>query len=239
MLQSALLQHPRGSCTHGFTTRQDGDLRPGAEGQAAATARLVQALGGAGELITVTQVHGALAVDAEAAREAMRAGAPLEADAIISAGKNNHSVIAVRVADCVPILLAAPNGVAAIHAGWRGSAADITRIALHALCDATGCRPSDVRAAIGPCISAAVYEVGQNVIDGLSSVAVNDLWRTVGPTGRDHANLALLNADILRAAGASVDVLGLCTVGDERLWSYRRDGEAGGRQAAAIRWGGG
>ena len=237
MLQSALLHHPRGRYTHGFTTREDGDLRPGAEGQAAAAARIVHALGGTGPLLAVTQVHGARVVDGNEAAEAMRAGTPLEADAIISTRED--AVIAVRVADCVPILLTAPGGVAAIHAGWRGSAADITRIGLRALCDATGCSPSEVRAAIGPCISAAVYEVGPNVIEGLSGVAVNDLWRTVGPNGRDHANLALLNADILRDAGARVDVLGLCTVGDARFWSYRRDGETGGRQAAVIRWAGG
>lgn len=172
--------------------------------------------------------------------QAIDAAAPrlLEADAIISSQPG--VVIAVRTADCVPILLAGPGGVAAIHAGWRGTAADVTRAGVRALCAATGCVPSDLRAAIGPCISGAEYEVGRDVVLACERVAPADAgraWHSVGPNGRDHVDLAILNANILLDLGVQVDVLGICTVTDGRFWSYRRDGEAGGRQVAAIRWG--
>lgn len=234
MIHSSLLERDPARLASGFTERSDGDLRPGAHGQPEAAAGLVRALGGRGPLGVVSQVHGARVVDARAALDALASGAALEADGIVSTLAD--TVIAVRVADCVPVLLRAPGGVAALHAGWRGTASDIVRIGLRALCDATGCAPGEVRAAIGPCISAAVYEVGEEVVAGLRGVAVNDAWRSVGPRGRDHADLARVNADILRDAGVQVDVLAACTVGDARFWSHRRDGAAGGRQAGAIRW---
>lgn len=231
MLQSPLLT----PVSHAFTGIRDGDLRPGSPGQAEAAARLVARLGGDGPLRIVTQVHGARVVDVHA----IDAAAPglLEADAIISTQPG--VVIAVRTADCVPILLAGPRGVAAIHAGWRGTAADVTRAAVRALCAATGAAPSDLRAAIGPCISGAEYEVGPDVVHACERVAPagRQAWHHVAPNGRDHVDLAILNANILLDLGVQVDVLGICTVTDGRFWSYRRDGEAGGRQVAAIRWG--
>lgn len=234
MIHSSLLESGAALPASGFTERTDGDLRPGAPGQPEAAAALVRALGGTGPLCVVSQVHGARVVDAADALAAMASGTPLEADGIVSTRAD--TVIAVRVADCVPVLLRAPGGVAALHAGWRGTAADIVRIGLHALCHATGCAPGDVRAAIGPCISAAVYEVGDEVVTGLRGVAVDDAWRSTGPRGRDHADLTRVNADILRHAGVAVEVMGACTVGDPRFWSHRRDGASGGRQAGAIRW---
>lgn len=233
MLQSPLLT----PIPHAFTGIGDGDLRPGSPGQTEAAARLVASLGGHGPLRAVTQVHGAVVVDVQA----IDAAAPglLEADAIISTQPG--VVIAVRTADCVPILLAGPRGVAAIHAGWRGTAADVTRAAVRALCAATGAAPSDLRAAIGPCISGAEYEVGPDVVHACERVAPAGLlgpaWHYNAPNGRDHVDLAQLNANILADLGVQVDAPGICTVTDGRFWSYRRDGEAGGRQVAAIRWG--
>ena len=234
MVHSALLS----SLPHAFTDVTDGDLRPGRPGQPGAAARLVRLLGGAGPLRVVNQVHGSRVVGVAE----IDASAPdvLDADAIVSVTPG--VVIAVRVADCVPILVGTRPGVrragvAAIHAGWRGTAADITRGVVQALCEAAGCAPSDLYAAIGPCISGAVYEVGPEVCDALGAVGVagRDAWRTLGATGRANVDLAQLNADILDALGVEVDRLGLCTVGDRRFWSHRRDGDAGGRQVGAIR----
>lgn len=186
-------------------------------------ARLVALLGGQGPLRVVSQVHGARVVRGEQASPAC------EADAIVSTVPG--TVIAVRVADCVPILLAAPGGVAAVHAGWRGTAADIARLALVALCDAAACKPSDVRAAVGPSICGACYEVGQEVLDAVAQVAPGDTWRV----GARNVDLGGANAAILRAAGVSVDRLPHCTRCGTGYWSYRRDGTAGGRQVGAIR----
>ncbi len=217
MYASALLS----SVPHAFTGAADGDHRPGADGDAAA--RLVAALGGEGPVRSVTQVHGARVVRAEDADLAV------EADAIVSTRPG--AVIAVRVADCVPVLLAAPGGVAAVHAGWRGTAADVVRAALDELRRATGARPGDVRAAVGPSICGACYEVGDEVIAAVAAVAPGASWRV----GARNVDLAEANAAILRAEGVAVDVLGRCTRCGTGFWSYRRDGPAGGRQVGAIR----
>lgn len=235
MVHSALLS----SLPHAFTEVTDGDLRPGRPGQPEAAARLVERLGGVGALRVVNQVHGNRVVSV-AEIDACSPGA-LDADAIVSVQRG--VVIAVRVADCVPILVGTRagverGGVAAIHAGWRGTAADITRVAVRALREATGCATADLVAAIGPCISGAVYEVGPEVGEALEAVAPpgGEGWRVSTGAGRARVDLAALNADILRELGVEVDGLGLCTVADRRFWSHRRDGEAGGRQVGAIRW---
>lgn len=217
MYASSLLSHVR----HGFTDAADGDHRPGADGPAAA--RLLAALGAEGPVRAVTQVHGARVVRAEDATLAV------EADAIVSTVPG--AVVAVRVADCVPILLAAPGGVAAVHAGWRGTAADIARVALRALLDATGARAGDVRAAVGPCICGACYEVGDEVLAGVGAVAPGTSWRI----GARNVDLGAANAAILRAEGVAVDRVAKCTRCDDGFWSYRRDGASGGRQVGAIR----
>lgn len=217
MLASVLLS----SVPHCFTEARDGDHRPGADGDAAA--RLVSALGGTGRLRVVSQVHGARVVRAEDASPAV------EADAIVSTVPG--VVVAVRVADCVPILLAAPRGVAAIHAGWRGTAADIVRIALGALCEAAECGPFEVRAAVGPCICGACYEVGDDVRAAIARVAPGASWRV----GERNVDLGEANAAILRGEGVAVDRLQHCTRCGSGLWSFRRDGAAGGRQVGAIR----
>lgn len=219
MLQSTLLA----DVPHGFTGRAEDNLGRDEAGRLA-RARLVARLGGSGDLVTALQVHGGHVVDAEAA-----AAADTEGDAIVSTSAAR--VIAVRVADCVPILLAAPGGVAAIHAGWRGTAAGITGRALDWLCARTGTSPDRVRAAVGPCICGRCYEVGPEVIDGVASVAVGTDWRV----GTRNVDLAVANASVLRAAGVRVEVLGVCTRCDPRFWSHRRDGAAAGRQVGAIR----
>ncbi len=217
MIQSDLLA----GVAHGFTGVEDGDHRPGVD--ATAGPRLVAMLGGEGPLRRVTQVHGAGVVHVAAFSP------ETEADAIVSAVPG--VVISVRVADCVPILLAAPRVVAAVHAGWRGTAADITRAALRAVCSVAGCAPASVRAAIGPAICGRCYQVGSEVLEGVSRVAAGASWVGAG----SHVDLAEANASILRAEGVRVEVLGLCTRCGPGFWSYRRDGATGGRQVGAIR----
>lgn len=208
-----------------FTGAADGDFRPEREGYDQARGALLGELGGA-RLVMVTQVHGATVVNAA------DADMSVQADGLISTHAN--TVIAVRVADCVPVLLSCPGGVAAIHAGWRGTAADIVRVGLKALCEATGCSPRQVSGVVGPCISGKVYAVGSDVVSALRVVAVGCDWLFDGATPR--VALDVVNADILRAAGVSVRVIGACTVSDPGHWSHRRDGPSAGRQVGAIRW---
>lgn len=213
MLRSRLLA----ATPHAFSGRADGDMRREVRGPSEA---VVAALGGRGPLVTATQVHGRAVVFAE------QVGSdPVEADALVCTTPG--TVIAVRVADCVPVLLAAPGGVAAIHAGWRGTAADVVREGLRALCEATGVAPSRVRAAVGPSIRGCCYAVGDEVIVGVEAVAPGRSWLR-----GQQVDLAIANAEILAAAGVEVEVVGGCTRCGEGWYSHRA-GDAE-RQVGAI-----
>ena len=137
---------------HGWTTR---DLAlEGDEGRCAAGwQRLAEGEGVAREhLVALRQVHGATVVSDSAS------GA--EADALVSS--NPDRLLTVRVADCVPLLVAdrRTGAVAAVHAGWRGTASGIAAAAIRRLQAEFGSTPSDLVAAIGPSIRVCCYEVG-------------------------------------------------------------------------------
>lgn len=153
----------------------------------------------------------------------------------------------VMVADCLPILLAAPDGrgVAALHAGWRGlaGAGDMNGVGIvhngvQALCEATGSAPAELRAWLGPCIGPQRFEVGADVLRGFG----RDPERTdadvrfvpCGP-GKWLADLPGLARDVLHAIGVQdISSADACTVSDaSRFFSYRRD-HVTGRQAASI-----
>ncbi len=151
--------------------------------------------------------------------------------------------VAVRVADCTPILLWDPErgAVAAVHAGWRGTAQDIVGAALAVGRDALGVDPTRVRAAIGPCIGVCCFEVGPEVPEGLRGAGLADpeFGLTPGPRGRDHVDLRRANRSLLVRAGVRperVEDVGGCTVcaPGPRYESYRRDGPAAGRMRALI-----
>ena len=163
----------------------------------------------------------------------------------------------VMVADCLPLLLAAPQGrgVAALHAGWRGLAGagvmngrGIVHAGVRALCDATGADPADLRAWLGPCIGPDRFEVGADVLAGFGvdplHAAGHPRFRARDANGAQAAepdtmkwlaDLPGLARDALAALGVShVDGGQWCTVSDaSRFFSFRRDGVTG-RQAAAI-----
>lgn len=207
---------------HGFSGVADGDVRPGPEA-AAVGARLAARLGGAGRLVTVSQVHGAAVIDAA------DVGPGAEADALVS--DRPGVVIAVRVADCVPILLDGPGVVAAIHAGWRGTVADIVRRTLTVLRERHGVPPEALRAAIGPAICGDCYEVSPEVVEAVGRVAPGTAWQR----RPRHVDLRAANAAILAEHGVACEVVGPCTRCGGGLWSHRRDGAAAGRQVGMIR----
>lgn len=127
----------------------------------------------------------------------------------------------VRTADCLPIALVGPDGAAMLHGGWRGLAGGIVAAGAGALPDAT-------TAALGPSARGCCYEVGEEV-----HVHFAEFDARVG-----ERNLALERVATaqLRAAGIE-DVVdtGICTMCDERFFSYRREGDAAGRQGG-IAW---
>jgi YfiH family protein len=172
------------------------------------------------------QVHGASVL---LATEGMRAEGPVEADALVARAARadgRRLAVGVRVADCVPVLVAdvASGDVAAIHAGWRGVAAGIVGAALAEL----GGR--QLVAAIGPCIESCCFEVGLEVSARLGFVV-----REAG--GKAYVDLRAAVRAQLRTAGvedARIDDVRGCTKHDARFHSFRRDGANSGRMLASI-----
>ena len=147
----------------------------------------------------------------------------------------------VLVADCLPVLLAAPTAVAAAHAGWRGLAAGVLERTVRALCAGTGCAPDALCAWLGPCIGPRQFEVGADVLAAFDVAAEQaDAPGFVWQGMRDRAprwlaDLQGLARKRLQQAGvARISSAQRCTF-EERsdFFSYRRDGVTG-RMAAAI-----
>jgi YfiH family protein len=167
-------------------------------------------------------------------------GVPLgEADAVVSdlPGVN----VAVVTADCVPILIAEESGrrVAAVHAGWRGLAAGIVEAAVAAL-EEGGSTPSQLLAAVGPCIGGCCYEVDAPVTTALVGCFGRAVGDFVSPSRQDHEwlDLAGLTQLALERAGVSPArvsrLADACTRCDEkRFHSHRRDGAGAGRM---VHW---
>jgi len=168
------------------------------------------------------QVHSARVLPAHA-------GQCGEGDALV--GRGRGLALSVVTADCVPLLLAGPSGIAAAHAGWRGIAAGVVGATVAALGGPAGETVAWIGPAIGPCC----YEVGQEVAAQVAAASAPDVI-TAGPAGRPHLDLQLAVRRQLQAAGLrQVHVLPLCTrCQDARLHSYRRDGKAAGRNHAFI-----
>ena len=188
--------------------------------------------------VWLRQVHGARVVRVGAAD---LGAAAAEAD---GAWTDEPGVAcAVQVADCLPLLFAAPGGraVAAAHAGWRGLAAGVLEATWQALCEGASCAPADLRAWIGPGIGPRHFEVGADVLQafGAAAIDIEQPFFRFAPradgSARWLADLPALAAARLRSAGLrQVVIAGGCTVSEpSRFFSFRRDGVTG-RLAAAV-----
>jgi len=160
----------------------------------------------------------------------------LDTDAIITDLKG--VCVAVKTADCVPVLLFDPvrNVVAVIHAGWRGTAQNIVLKTIQKLVEEFGSEPADLIAAIGPSISPDVYEVGGEVFSQFES----NFYHHKVPSHPDKRMLDLWKANHhqLISGGVSseqIEIAQLCTWSEsERFFSARRDGAKTGRMATGI-----
>lgn len=168
------------------------------------------------QLATLKQIHSASCVSAEG-----RAGILGEGDALLE--NQPGSVVAVKTADCIPVLLVDERrrAVAAVHAGWRGTVARIAADAVAAMGRRFGTRPEDLHAAIGPGIGKCCYQVGAEVT------------ARFGGHGRGHIDLAAANRRQLEEAGVTgrrIYASNLCTMcRAEEFDSFRRDQDAAGR----------
>lgn len=175
----------------------------------------------------LSQVHGCGVVEAS---EAM-----VEGDGLWTTRRGVP--IGVRVADCVPILLAGATRkgpwVAALHAGWRGAVAGILRKGVARFTELGG-SASDLTWALGPAIQRCHFEVGPEVVEAAAQdPAWHDLLASEGLRGRPHLDLhGFLGAQAMDLGldPARDGSLNLCTVCQTDLfWSYRR-GDREGRQ---------
>ena len=213
------------------------NLRDGLGDDPAAVAanqrRLQQAIGAAP--VWLKQVHSAIVVELSPASSGP--DAPVySADASFTTAPG--VVCAVQVADCLPVLFAAPGGrgVAAAHAGWRGLAGGVLETSIDALCAAAGCEPGQLQAWLGACIGPRRFEVGPDVLEAFGADPYGESPAFVPfKPGKWHADLPALARARLRAAGVQAIAGGSwCTVeAPSRFFSFRRDGVTG-RMAAAV-----
>jgi len=177
------------------------------------------------------QVHSARVVEVSAA------GSAGEGDALVSSTPG--LALSVITADCVPVLLAAGDRLAAVHAGWRGVVAGVVPAAVERLLaphdDGGVPAGSAVRAWVGPAIGPCCYEVGPEVAAQVVAASASDV-ASDGPAGRPHLDMQrAVVAQLARAGVVDVRVIGPCTrCHSELLWSYRRDGARAGRNIAFV-----
>lgn len=234
----ALRCRPLEACTqHLFTSKQLGLPSP---------ERWREALASVGAtpdcLMRVKQVHGkSVRVLMRGAVRADAADERPDGDAIVS--NQAGLVLAVMVADCVPLLVVDPvaGAAAAIHAGWRGTCAQIARTAIERMVREFGTRPADLIAAVGPSAGPDDYEVGESLVaaflDAGHAQANVDRW-FIRTSARPHLDLWTANRDQLVAAGmppANIHLCGLSTVSHPDIFdSYRVAGEGAGRMAGLV-----
>lgn len=238
---------------HGFTTRFGGvstghlaSLNIGVhrgddpENVAENYRRLGAALGFGGEdLVLTRQTHSDIVrtVGRADAGKGLTQDAWPECDGLIT--NTPGLALAVFTADCTPILLHDPvtGAVGAVHAGWRGTAADIAGKAVRAMAKEFGCDPADIRAAIGPNIGACCFatdaDVPEAMVEALGRGALTFI-RSHG--GKYYVDLKKINARFLQNAGVRhVEISDACTACQpDRFWSHRVTQGRRGSQGAII-----
>jgi YfiH family protein len=246
---------------HCFTTRAP-DLGAGPLSPGDGWHRVALAMGVPPHaVVRLHQVHGTRVVSL-GRHHAFPPEAPEWNRGDIAVGDHPGVALCVKVADCVPVLLAdaRTGAVAAVHAGWRGTAAGAVRSAVEALAARFGSAPGELVAAIGPSIGPCCYRVGQDVRAAFEQArrwnGSPEAWFSPHPraeprhgvpgtdpaaSGRGPAlflDTWAANADQLRDAGIPVSqiyVARACTsCHRETFHSYRVDGERAGRMIGII-----
>ncbi|MBL8684771.1 MAG: peptidoglycan editing factor PgeF [Myxococcales bacterium] len=196
--------------------------------------RLARSVGyEAARLFERSQVHGAAVFTAREGDqpERVRDG---QSDALVTAVPG--FAVGVRVADCVPVLIADPvsGAVAAVHAGWRGVVAGVVGASIESLA-ALGVEPSNAIAAIGPSIGPCCFEVGEDVASAIAEASGDGVVLRRGPQ-KPHVDLwRAVERQLHRAGVKTIDTLGACTMCEPETWfSFRRDGAKSGRMLGVI-----
>lgn len=194
-------------------------------------------------LHTLKQVHGNEICTITHATPASQLtdAEPPQADGMITP-ETGH-VLGIVTADCVPVLMVAPDHglVAALHAGWRGTAKAICIRAIEQLKTDWQVSPERLRVAFGPAIGGCCYEVGREIGEELChqwGERGGQAWRPQGERG--FLDLRLVNrlqCEHLSVPAEHIQNVGPCTFcGGSAFASYRREGPGAGRQLSVIGW---
>ena len=182
-----------------------------------------------GPRVLLRQVHSAVCLRVDRVPRERPAG-----DALLTATPG--LLLAIRTADCLPILIVDPRrpAVAAVHAGWRGTALAVSARTVQALARDFASRPEELEVAIGPGIGACCYQVGPEVARQFGAW-LPELAEAAGPVRLD---LAEVNRRQLIQAGvppANLHVGAACTAcSAAEFCSFRRERSKAGRMLAAI-----
>ena len=159
-------------------------------------------------------------------------------DAVVTTARK--VIVGVNTADCVPVLLYEPEAgiIAAVHAGWRGTAKRITDAAIEAI-RSLGGNPDNIYAHIGAAISGKNYEVGDEVVEQLQAAGLDTtkFARRYPESGKFHVDLREANRLMLIEAGIrpeNIFVSEICTFDSAECYSARRMGVNSGRNFTGI-----
>ena len=241
-------------CTHGFTTRKGGvskgdyaslNLGGGTEDAQENVRenyrRLCGALGVPERMVFTRQIHGTeVRVVTEADSRLPFDPQPPACDGLVT--NRRQLPLIVFTADCIPVLLCDPKAgvIGAVHAGWRGTVADILGVAVGEMC-ALGAHPEDICAAIGPGIGRECFETGPEVAEALEAwLPGGDEFYIPEPGHPGKYLVDLRGADrerLLRLGfrPEHIAVSETCTrCRPDMFWSHRIMGTRRGSQAAVI-----
>ena len=242
-----------GVSSHGFTTRHEGVSRQPYNSLNLGTTTLdaphnvegnrhllAHAFGGRPErFVAVTQVHGVDLLVIDAPNPDFLHFQRLECDGIIT--NQPEVMIAVTVADCVPVLLLDPvkKVVAALHAGWKGTAGTISSKGVAAKVSLFGSDPASILAAVGPAISPCCYKVDAPVLEAFRNQCggYEQFAEPIGD-GQWQLDMPAANVAQLRDSGLleeNIEIATQCvSCTPELFFSYRRDNGDTGRQMGFI-----
>lgn len=205
--------------------------------------RFLRAIGAKGSaMATCNQVHGAVVRNVTSAdvKTDPYGKASCEADGLMTAIPG--VTLAVFTADCIPVLLYDPvqRVIAALHAGWRGTAAGIATVAVGQMVSTYGSDPADILAAVGPGIGPDCFETHEDVPNAMTSaMAMNVLpYIQLKENGKFAVDLKKINARRLELAGLAAEHIAIsgdctCCLAD-KYWSHRRQGTQRGSMASMI-----
>lgn len=159
-----------------------------------------------------------------------------DADAVIYDVRN--ACIGISTADCIPVICYDPEHhcAAAIHAGWRGTAARIVVKAIHAMQDTFGTSPEQLHCAIGPGISLESFEVGDEVYQTFNDAGFA-MQKMSAMYAKWHLDIKECNRMQLLSLGVkaeNIEVSDIDTMTDQRFFSARREGAKTGRMLTGI-----